>query len=358
MSNSERISSLDGLRALSICLVLFSHFASSFDMHIDNLGNFGVKIFFVISGFLITTILVSEYENTETVSLKKFYFRRTLRIFPAYYFYIFFIFLMTILGVYNIPSVVFISPLTYTSNYLTTDIWELGHSWSLSVEEQFYLIYPGLFLLLGLDKIKKVLVFVVIIAPVIRLLNLMYLLFSEGKISEWFIFGFHTNMDALAVGCLLALYRKNLHADKNYQKLLNSNFALGLVPLIAAAVLYNSKINLGFFTIGWTVLNLTAAFALDWLITNSKSNVGRLFNFAPIKYMGVLSYSIYLWQQPFSKYSENLVWTHYPFNIIMIIIFSLVSHYLVEKSFLKLRQNLEKNYFVGINKEKLKGEIV
>ncbi len=86
MNDEGRIASLDGLRALAILLVLLSHLLSNFTSHLPYLGNFGVKVFFVISGFLITAILVAEFEKTETINLKKFYFRRTLRIFPAYYF--------------------------------------------------------------------------------------------------------------------------------------------------------------------------------------------------------------------------------------------------------------------------------
>jgi len=343
MNNEGRIASLDGLRALAILLVLLSHLLSNFTSHLPYLGNFGVKVFFVISGFLITAILVGEFEKTESINLKKFYFRRTLRIFPAYYFYILVIFLTKILGIYQIPLTDFIRSLTYTSNYFTTASLVLGHFWSLAVEEQFYLIYPGLFVLLGLKKIKRVLIFVVLLTPLIRML-MMYLFYSGGNFSLWLVFAFHTNMDALAIGCLLAFYRNKLHANTLYQKFLNSSVAFVSLPLIISAVFYYPQAYLFLFTLGWTILNLTIVLGIDWLITNDNSRFGKLFNLAPIKYIGVLSYSIYLWQQPFSIYSENLIWTHYPFNIIMIIVFSLISYYLIEKNFLKLRKHSETVY--------------
>lgn len=343
MNDEGRIASLDGLRALAILLVLLSHLLSDFTSHLPYLGNFGVKVFFVISGFLITVILVAEFEKTESINLKKFYFRRTLRIFPAYYFYISVIFLTKILGIYQIPLADFIRSLTYTSNYFTTGSLVLGHFWSLAVEEQFYLIYPGLFVLLGLKKIKRVLIFTVLLTPLIRMLT-MYLFYSGGNFSLWLVFAFHTNMDALAIGCLLAFYRNKLHANTFYQKFLNSSVAFVSLPLIISAVFYYPQAYLFLFTLGWTILNLTIVLGIDWLITNDESRIGKLFNLPPIKYIGVLSYSIYLWQQPFSIYSENLIWTHYPFNLIMIIVFSLISYYLIEKNFLKLRKRSETVY--------------
>jgi peptidoglycan/LPS O-acetylase OafA/YrhL len=89
MNNQKnRIPSLDGLRAISILLVILDHFLSNLGFPINTFlfGNLGVRIFFIISGFLITSILMEEIEKTSTINLVKFYFRRTLRIFPAYYF--------------------------------------------------------------------------------------------------------------------------------------------------------------------------------------------------------------------------------------------------------------------------------
>ncbi len=233
-SKRNRIPSLDGLRAISIALVILSHFASNFGLEIAYaVGNLGVRIFFIISGFLITLILVNEVDETSTLNLKKFYFRRTLRIFPAYYFYICVLLIFTILGLCKIPLDCFLSPITYTSNYFASGNWELGHSWSLSVEEQFYLIYPGIFLFYGISKTKNILLFIVLITPLIRIINFTILqLFVGYNIPPWFVFAFHNNMDALAVGCLLALYRSALHQHKIYQNFLQSKIIGSLFLLV------------------------------------------------------------------------------------------------------------------------------
>lgn len=339
MTDEKRIASLDGLRAVSIAMVVISHSVASLTSSLPYLGNFGVKVFFVISGFLITTILAAEFEKTGSVNLKKFYLRRTLRIFPAFYFYVFCILFATLIGVFQIQKTDFISPLTYTSNYFPPDALQLSHSWSLAVEEQFYLIFPGLLVLLGLKKTKKLLILVVLAAPVLRALTLFY---QGGNFSSlWMIFAFQTNMDALAVGCLLALYQAKLHAAEIYRKFLSSSAAFTVLPLVVAAIFYNPDAVVFLYIFGWSLLNIAVVLAVDWLIVNHKSRLGKLFNIAPVKYIGVLSYSIYLWQQPFTVRSEGAVWTYFPLNFALMAGFSLFSYYAVEKTFLNLRHRIE-----------------
>ena len=92
-------------------------------------------------------------------------------------------------------------------------------------------------------------------------------------------------------------------------------------------------------------MNLSIAGCIDWLITNNQSVFGKVLNFAPIRFIGVLSYSIYLWQQPFLRYSADLWWTYFPFNLILLMCFSLFSYFAIEKTFLQLRKRWEKALF-------------
>jgi peptidoglycan/LPS O-acetylase OafA/YrhL len=354
-NNTTRIPSLDGLRAFSIALVIFDHFSTGSGVPINTFifGNFGVRIFFVISGFLITSILVKEFEADGAINIKKFYFRRTLRIFPAYYFYVFVILILTILGFYKIPILNFSIPLTYTSNYLSSGFRELGHTWSLSVEEQFYLILPGFLLIFGLIKSKKLLFLLLLVAPVLRFSNL-YAIQAEiqSGIPDWFTFGFHTNMDTLAVGCLLALYNKTLHENKFYDRFLKSQTGILLLFGIIFLVTFNLANTYFFYSFGLTIINISIALCIDWSIENNQSKVGKLLNSKPLIFIGAMSYSLYLWQQPFSKYTEGLIWTYYPTNIILMILFSLFSYYVIEKKFLQWRQKWEKKIFTE-NQEKV-----
>ena len=149
-ARSERIPSLDGLRALSIAMVLLAHLAGtqSFPLpasagRLLGLGELGVHVFFVISGFLITGLLMDELKSSGHISLGNFYFRRTLRIFPAYYVFVAAIWLAGRAGWLQLAPHDVVHAVTYTSNYYPARSWSFGHTWSLSVEEQFYLLWPA-----------------------------------------------------------------------------------------------------------------------------------------------------------------------------------------------------------------------
>jgi peptidoglycan/LPS O-acetylase OafA/YrhL len=141
-----RIPSLDGLRAISIGMVIFAHlsgtrFFPSFVAGRRDLGNIGVRVFFVISGFLITTLLLQELAAKGRISLPLFYLRRSLRIFPCAYTYISIAALLTWAGFLRLRTTDLVHAATYTVNYEVVRPWHTIHLWSLSVEEQFYLRY-------------------------------------------------------------------------------------------------------------------------------------------------------------------------------------------------------------------------
>ena len=159
---SRRIPSLDGLRAIAIGLVVFGHlcgtsnfFPRSTFAPLGDFGVFGVRVFFVISGFLITFLMLDEIEATGTVSLKRFYLRRSLRIFPASYVFILFVFLSSRLGWPTLLPGDLFHAVTYTVNYDKHTSWEVGHLWSLSVEEQFYCWWPAAMRVLGSRRSLK-----------------------------------------------------------------------------------------------------------------------------------------------------------------------------------------------------------
>lgn len=337
---NTRIPSLDGLRAVSISLVIFSHFlgSSGFSFYND-VGNLGVRIFFIISGFLITGLLLEEFDQTRSINLTKFYFRRTLRIFPPYYFYLFVMLLLTLSGRLEIPSASFLPALTYTSNYLNPGTQYLSHSWSLSVEEQFYLVYPVVMLLLGRRGTVRFLVSVMVVSPLIRVVDYRFF-YDPGAF--WLVRGFHSNADALAAGCLLAFLRNYLHQNGSYRKMLNSNLPLIALPLI---FFLNGLNDYPLFKSGvsFTVCNLLIAVCLDWAIVNYKNNLaGKILNSTPVVTLGIMSYSIYLWQQPFLNPNSQTWFLKFPFNLLGIAICSGLSYHLIEKFSLRLRRKLSR----------------
>ena len=132
---------------------------------LHKIGNFGVKIFFVISGFLITLLLLQENSRTGSIDLKQFYIRRSIRLFPAFYFYILCIALADMLGVITLFSGDLLHAATYTMNYHEERSWWLNHTWSLAVEEQFYLIWPSLICLVGMLRAKNIAIAAILIIP-------------------------------------------------------------------------------------------------------------------------------------------------------------------------------------------------
>ena len=343
----HRIPTLDGLRALSILIVVISHIVYS-RFHIDKhylTGKLGVRIFFAISGFLITTILISEYEKSSSINLKTFFFRRVFRIFPAYLFFLGFMMTFSIFG--NIQLSDFISPLTYTSNYLFASVpLQIQHTWSLAVEEQFYLIFPVVLACAGLVKYKKFLLLILLITPLFRVVTYLFSYDADKYLNiSW---NFHTNMDVLATGCLLALYRSELHSNERYGKMLGSKacFGFALFTIFFSGYFSDDYLTI-FYLLGISLMNSSIVFCIDWLIVNRESLAGKFLNLRPLKFIGVLSYSIYLWQQIFTFYNEQMPWTYLPVNVLLLAGFSLFSYYFVEKNFLLLRQKLEKKLFTG-----------
>lgn len=345
MEKSSRIPSLDGLRTISIALVVANHVQMSYSQKLEdiyNFGNLGVRIFFVISGFLITGLLLKELNETGRIALLKFYFRRTLRIFVPFYFFLLIVFVATVLGwIPSISTENFFNTATYTSNYLGNEAWDITHSWSLAVEEQFYLIFPGILAFLGIVRTKKILLAVILFAPIARLLYFIH--YGETDFF-WFTTAFHHNMDSLAIGCLLALFQQKLHSNIAYQYFLKSKFAL-LFP-IPIFILNNQKNHPKFaVSIAITMLILLIAMFIDWSVVNVESFFGKILNSRPIVLIGMMSYSIYLWQQPFFSPYNKAIFTTFPINFAAMMVASTLSYYLIEKKSLQLRQYLETKLF-------------
>ena len=340
----RRIPSLDGLRAISIALVLVSHLAGTrnfpFSTSSGNfwaLGEFGVRVFFVISGFLITGLLLDELARTDKIRLGHFYFRRTLRIFPPYYALIFALVIASALGAVQLAPHDALRAATYTSNYYAGRSWFFGHTWSLSVEEQFYLIWPAVLLLAGSRRAFLIAAGVVLVCPFIRVAEWeLFRSFGDGIGAR-----FETVADSIAIGCLLAGARPYLHRSARYLSFLKSPL-FAIVPLLALAGNLTHDHPIVHFAAGMTLVNVAVVLCLDWCVTFHDGRIGRLLNAAPLVFVGWLSYSLYLWQQPFLDRASTAAVAAFPLNIILTIALALASYYLVERPSLQLRRRLER----------------
>ena len=329
-TSKQRIASLDGLRAVSIFMVLcahalgYSHMAhwpawfTRYSAWTIGYGPFGVNVFFVISGFLITTLLLKEREKQGVISLRNFYIRRAYRILPAAYVVTI---AVAIVWHHRVRLSDVVCSLLYVQNYNAHSTFSLGHMWSLAVEEQFYLLWP--FLLNRFFRHRyRIVIGAMLIAPLFRA-SAGWLGFHHQGL-EWF----PAAMGALATGCLLALLEGKAaewlgRADTWFFPILIATLAIrhfsyppGVQPLLML-----------------TLQDLGIAFCIEHCVRKRF----WILNWKPVTWIGVLSYSIYLCQQPFLQMEPANIFERLPLNLLCMFAAALVCHYLVEKPFLRLR---------------------
>ena len=343
----RRIPSLDGLRAISIVLVLLGHLAGTQFSPISreigrfwNFGDFGVRVFFVISGFLITGLLMDEMARAGRIRLGRFYFRRTLRIFPPYYAYLVAMFAAAGFGLVQLAPHDGVHTITYTSNYYAERSWFVGHTWSLSVEEQFYLLWPAVLIMAGVRRGLWIAAAVVLFVPLIRLFEWHFVPSAASGIGH----RFETVADAIAIGCVLAGTREFLHRLPIYMRAISSPLFV-IVPLgaIAGALTHgHPQIS---FAMGMTITNICVALVIDWCVTFHDGRIGRVLNAAPLVFVGWISYSLYLWQQPFLNRASSADVAAFPLNLALAVACALASYFVIERPSLALRKALELRLF-------------
>ena len=343
-TSQGRIPGLDGLRAVSILAVLFAHLLGTRGFLIDGppyttfkFGTLGVTVFFVISGYLITNLLLRECRETGTISLLNFYIRRAVRIFPAYYAFLLLMVLADRCGLFEMGPSDFLAAFTYTMNYRAEHSWLVGHTWSLAVEEQFYLLWPLTLLLCGVRRAVLLAAGVVALAPLVR----VAIFYAGGPAYEPLIgHSFETTADAIAIGCVLAVVQRRLWVQPLYRRFMHSRL-FPLVPLTALAmsgVMGHPLLN---YLITNSIMIVAIALTVDWCVTFPEGRIGRILNSVPMVYLGGLSYSLYLWQQPFLQRTSASPLCRFPLNIILAIVAALLSYYCIERPGLRLRRHLE-----------------
>jgi len=343
-----RIPSLDGLRAISIALVIIGHGSAtvpgvSRKLHefLIDVAGMGVTVFFVLSGFLITTLLLKEFRSNGKIGIRAFYIRRAFRIWPAFYVLICFV---ALLGVFRfIPlslGEVASSSLFFWNYYPAGSTWFLGHTWSLSVEEQFYLLWPLSLGLSGPRRATVIAIVIIALEPLVRVGNYLLVPSTRGHIGMML----HTRADALMTGALVAL----LYGNKRFENVLKHLFVLRL-PLLSALILlflnpllqqrWRGAYNL---SVGFSLQNVLIGLIMLWAIRNSGSPCGRFLNSRFIVHVGCISFSLYLWQQIFLTADNHTITGIFPLNLAIAFAVAECSYWFVEKPFLRLRRR-----FVG-----------
>jgi peptidoglycan/LPS O-acetylase OafA/YrhL len=373
-NKNEHISALDGIRGLAIILVIFAHFARE-DFYIKHfsfagsiitklslMGLTGVSLFFVLSGFLITGILLNT--KNEEKYFRNFYARRFLRIFPVYYLTLFFVFtILPLIINFSEQSLLLKSKQiwlwTYLSNFpLVAGIWNksdqfaLGHFWSLSVEEHFYLLWPMIIYLTDIKRLKvicKVIIAVSLIAGISStLLMNNYLVF---KFLSWTTITFS---GALALGALLAVHKKengSLTKLSRLSKLWLLIFGILFIIIGFTPRRYNADLRgIMAHEVSWFFY---AGLMIYILNLESSRFIYKVFTNKIMMIFGKISYGIYVFHgilMPFfekhikieliaSKTGSNIlaVFIYYLITIGTAFLISWISWTLIESQILKLK---------------------
>lgn len=341
---SSRIPSLDGLRAISIIAVTLAHWLPEVGTPLSEswnwvklLGAPGVNIFFVISGFLITNLLLKELQKTGRISLSGFYIRRSLRIIPAYLFMLGIFAVLTVWSGQKLEVGKWVAALTYTSNLFPDAVVKgLGHIWSLCVEEHFYLVWPFILVAFGARRAPWALGLILIISPVLRFL----LLDRPGWLdTDYFT---PTRLDTIVVGCLLTYFARSSvgkQAEVWVQGKGDVLIVLGFALLVLSVGVFSRS---GKYALGPKALVEGVAVAVVIFAAVKAPNclLGRLFNTRPFIVVGVLSYSLYL-AQPFTGVTS---WSGYPLSwwwgMPLTVSYALLSYFLIERIFLIWKDKL------------------
>ncbi|MBD3750380.1 MAG: acyltransferase [Sphingobacteriales bacterium] len=330
-----KLPSLDGLRGIAILIVIFAHFNNHWHFKflglLVNAGIFGVYIFFVLSGFLITTLLLRERDENHNINLSNFYKRRALRIVPLSWFYVIVTILISV--IVQKPSLIenFWIPSLYLVNIsgIGAVSYNFLHYWSLSAEEQYYLIIPP-FMKYKPNQIKIILFIILILTFSVRFLSRYSSSFYISVLID-----ISRNMDGLLIGSILALFYHTGKIKIN-QLLLKYRDVINILGLLMLMIL-NHETNYLILKIfaNHTFYSLIIGFIIVLNLQPSEDYSFRFLNSKILSQIGVISYSIYIWQQLFSS---DIIPFPTIINFLLTFIVAWLSYHYFEKPFLKLKK--------------------
>jgi peptidoglycan/LPS O-acetylase OafA/YrhL len=314
-------------------------------------GWIGVDVFFVLSGFLITALLLNEHDTNGQFSIPKFYVRRIFRLVPAFW-----AFLLIVVGwaaiwrsgEFSSWSSQVVKSATYQMNFFDINHYPqigIGQNWSLAIEEQFYLVWP-LLLLVGLQFTRRKVFMGLVVVGILASFLATVVMAHHGVSYRRLYYGLDTNALPLLVGCLAGF----LYTDGYGRKIRPQLSAL--IPLVTMVVLalflvsvpeqsewaYEGPIQL---------VSLLTAATLIAILLNPNSWVVRILAHPVVVFVGLISYSLYLWNPFAMLIARNLATgkvgraLHLLVGLILTFGFALASYYLVERPGLRLKDRFE-----------------
>lgn len=344
LQTNKYIKGLDTLRAISIGFVLLNHLGVDVlfyeNQYLNNnlfslfSGETGVKFFFVLSGFLITRILWTQVEETGKIDFRKFFIRRVLRLAPTlivFYLLVLILIISKIIA-YDVEAILF--AFFYLYNYVPLQYYrnELAHIWSLSVEEQFYLIWPFLILIFRKYSLLIILISIFVLFSILATIFLPEFVFKAHlRPKRWFLpaGGF------IAIGALLAMVQAR--NNKKFGQL----FYKQKLPLVVATCCYLSTLIIPIYLIEVFSFLQAIGFGIFilWIFHNQESGIVVFMDFKPFAYLGKISYGIYVYQGLFllTGPGSELKFQQLPLNIILTMGLAVVSYHFLEKPILRYK---------------------
>lgn len=346
------VPALNGLRGVAILLVLGNHIPLRRYASLLPGGYAGVDVFFVLSGFLITTLLVQEFNLRGSISLRNFYIRRMLRLGPAL--------IVMLIVICTLSFVLFdrvrarqncicaLIALFYASNWVKAlshnGLGIVAQTWSLSAEEQFYIIWP--LLLLTLLRATRRSRHIIIAAAALALLSWLdgICLALRGATFTRIMFGLDSKLVTLMIGCILGLWLTSGHltegAKRIFQKLLVILAPLSLICLVAFSISGN-VLGKGLFYYGFTIIALLAAALVLDVMVSQQSILKRFLEMKWLVWIGTISYGLYLWHWPIF-YVMTYIYRYSGWTVILVgtplaFLATVLSYYGMERRILEFK---------------------
>lgn len=338
---------LDGMRGIFMLAIMFFHSGAPILT-----GTFiSLNTFFVLSGFLITSLLIKEWDRYGQISLKNFYLRRALRLLPA---------LFAILIVYNIICYLFLkNPLDhledsllvlfYASNWTRAFDYDrpliLGHAWSLSVEEQFYILWPlVLIIMLRYVKTRSSIVTIVSVGILTLLLHRIYMQYSGASVERIYN-GSDTRGDSLLIGCALGIILSSnlLPKSKNLPTMMRYASVVAASGIAVICIAANWRHPSTYYFV-LSLVDIFSVLMILGLILSQGGIVRKVLELPFLVWTGKISYGIYLWHFPIFHFLYarlGLPW-YLIVTVGCVLTFAVatVSYYLLEQPFLRLKTRL------------------
>ena len=354
------VKALDGIRGLAILGVILFHFGYL------KVGWVGVQVFFVLSGFLITSILVNEKGLPLSDYLKRFYWRRSVRIFPLYFAYLSLVAVtFVVTGAPETFGSQWLHLITYTFNFLRSrpdyaNSEFLGHFWSLCVEEQFYLFWPLFIYWVSQRNLGMVISAILIAGPIGRAFTAEYFgrqhSFEAGYLGQAVYSVTWSHLDAFASGALVAVSRRQEQGGRGLLPVALSVLMVGIAGMMNTWLLKGHFVidtSLGFpinmirhgqHIWGYTLVNLSSAALV--MVCTAENWVARLFQVPWLLYTGKISYGLYVYHLAIQAFTRLLIPVHprsalgvLAFCVHLAILFAVahLSYRFFERRFLRLK---------------------